>query len=205
MPSSESSCSRHPRRHPPIKSLCIQCRSKPSVLSGHSRVETIRICRTVTAPPAGSRSHAGWQCSTTARPTNSMFGLPGAGSQRSTPSVGRGGLRSNPTSTSTPTPSPRRFDANSYLILTEAMNSHDVGRGRGSVATALRGIQARSLVLGIESDRYFPLSSQREIATHMPHRVPGLEPIVLQSEYGHDAFLIEDDAVGAAIAKLLTA
>jgi len=99
----------------------------------------------------------------------------------------------------------RRFDANSYLVLTEAMNSHDVGRGRGAIATALRDIQARSLVLGVESDRYFPLSSQREIAAHMPHSVHGLEPIVLQSEYGHDAFLIEDDAVGAAIVRLLTA
>jgi homoserine O-acetyltransferase len=99
----------------------------------------------------------------------------------------------------------RRFDANSYLVLTEAMNSHDLGRGRGGVGAALAGIEARSLVLGIESDRYFPLDGQREIAAGLRRSVHGAEPVVLHSEYGHDAFLIEDEAVGAAIAALLAA
>ncbi|MRG61747.1 homoserine O-acetyltransferase [Agromyces sp. CFH 90414] len=97
----------------------------------------------------------------------------------------------------------RRFDANSYLVLTEAMNSHDVGRGRGGVAAALGGIEARSLVLGIDSDRYFPLEGQREIAALLPHSVHGPEPVVLSSGFGHDAFLVEDDAVGAALRGLL--
>ncbi|UOE44566.1 homoserine O-acetyltransferase MetX [Agromyces larvae] len=99
----------------------------------------------------------------------------------------------------------RRFDANSYLVLTEAMNSHDVGRGRGGVAAALGRIRAKTLVLGIDSDRYFGLDGQREIAAHVPTLVHGSEPVLLSSEYGHDAFLIEDAFVGEQIARLLAA
>ena len=99
----------------------------------------------------------------------------------------------------------RRFDANSYLVLTEAMNSHDVGRGRGGVEAALDSVTATSLVLGIDSDRYFSLEGQREISGRLRHSIHGAEPVVLHSDYGHDAFLIEDDAVGAALVELLAA
>jgi homoserine O-acetyltransferase len=99
----------------------------------------------------------------------------------------------------------RRFDANSYLVLTEAMNSHDVGRGRGGVASALAGIEAKSLVLGIDSDRYFSFDGQVEVAAALPHSVHGTQPVLVHSEYGHDAFLIEHAAVGDALQDLLTA
>jgi len=99
----------------------------------------------------------------------------------------------------------RRFDANSYLVLTEAMNSHDVGRGRGGVAAALAGISAKSLVLGIDSDRYFTLEGQEEIAAGLRHSVHGDRPVLVHSEYGHDAFLIEHGAVGDALRRLLAA
>lgn len=99
----------------------------------------------------------------------------------------------------------RRFDANSYIVLTEAMNSHDIARGRGSVAAALARVEARSLVLGIDSDRYFPLAGQTEIAAGLPASIHGHSPVVVASEYGHDAFLIEDDAIAAAIGELLSA
>ncbi|WP_173921964.1 homoserine O-acetyltransferase [Agromyces sp. Marseille-P2726] len=99
----------------------------------------------------------------------------------------------------------RRFDANSYLVLTEAMNSHDIGRGRGGVAAALDGIEARSLVLGIDSDRYFPLDGQRDIAARLRRSVHGPEPFLVRSEYGHDAFLIEHAIVGDALRALLDA
>ena len=85
------------------------------------------------------------------------------------------------------------------------MNSHDIGRGRGGVDAALARVEARSLVLGIDSDRYFPLAGQREIAAQLRHSVHGDTPVVITSEYGHDAFLIEDDAVGAALSSLLAA
>ncbi|UIP58109.1 homoserine O-acetyltransferase MetX [Agromyces marinus] len=99
----------------------------------------------------------------------------------------------------------RRFDANSYLTLTESMNSHDIGRGRGGVPAALARIEAHSLVLGIDSDRYFPLAGQREIAAGLGRSIHGRDPVVLRSDYGHDAFLIEDQAVGGWISRLLAA
>ncbi|MFB9310473.1 homoserine O-acetyltransferase [Agromyces hippuratus] len=99
----------------------------------------------------------------------------------------------------------RRFDANSYIVLTQAMNSHDIGRGRGGVSAALAAVEARSLVLGIDSDRYFPLAGQAEIAAGLPGSVHGASPVVVSSEYGHDAFLIEDDAIAAALGGLLAA
>ncbi|MFC9561208.1 homoserine O-acetyltransferase [Agromyces sp. NPDC056965] len=98
----------------------------------------------------------------------------------------------------------RRFDANSYIVLTQAMNSHDIARGRGGVAAALARVEARSLVLGIDSDRYFPLAGQAEIAAGLRASIHGAAPVVVASEYGHDAFLIEDDAIAAAIGELLS-
>ena len=101
----------------------------------------------------------------------------------------------------------RRFDANSYITLVESMNSHDIGRGRGGVAAALARIQARTLVVGIDSDRLFPVEGQRVIAAGLPSGLgygpePGT-PVVLESGYGHDGFLIESAAVGALVRRLL--
>jgi homoserine O-acetyltransferase len=101
----------------------------------------------------------------------------------------------------------RRFDANSYITLVESMNSHDIGRGRGGVAAALGRIRARTLVVGIDSDRLFPVEGQRVIAAGLPHGVgigpDPAAPVVLESGYGHDGFLIESGAVGALLRRLL--
>ena len=97
----------------------------------------------------------------------------------------------------------RRFDANSYIVLVEAMNSHDVSRGRGSLAEALSAIEATTLVVGIDSDRLFPVDGQRRIAAHLRNGLDGTEPVVLSSSYGHDGFLIENAAVGEQIGRLL--
>ena len=97
----------------------------------------------------------------------------------------------------------RRFDANSYIVLAEAMSSHDVGRGRGGVAAALALATARALVLGIDSDRLFPVPGQRQIAAGLAGNIDGTEPHVISSPFGHDGFLIEDRLVGAQIERLL--
>jgi len=97
----------------------------------------------------------------------------------------------------------RRFDANSYLVLTDAMNSHDIGRDRGGVASALARATSTSLVLGIDSDRLFPVPGQQLIARHLPGNIDGDMPVVLSSPFGHDAFLIEDALVGAELRRLL--
>jgi homoserine O-acetyltransferase len=97
----------------------------------------------------------------------------------------------------------RRFDANSYITLVDAMNSHDVGRGRGGTAEALSRVTAKALILGIDSDRLFPVPDQRVIASHAPGNIDGTVPHVINSQFGHDGFLIEDRVVGAQITRLL--
>lgn len=97
----------------------------------------------------------------------------------------------------------RRFDANSYIALVSAMNSHDVGRDRGGVEAALGMISCRTLVLGVDSDRLFPLSGQELIANHISGELVGGGLQVIASEYGHDGFLIEAKEVGAKLAQLL--
>lgn len=61
----------------------------------------------------------------------------------------------------------RRFDAGSYVRLTEMMNAHDVGRGRGGIAAGLAGVTATTLVAGISSDRLYPVEQQAELAAGM--------------------------------------
>jgi len=97
----------------------------------------------------------------------------------------------------------RRFDANSYIILAEAMNTHDVGRDRGGVDKALSAIHVPTLVLGISSDRLFPVQNQQVIADHIGGELIGGGLQVIESEYGHDGFLIEKNEVGKFLKALL--
>ena len=97
----------------------------------------------------------------------------------------------------------RRFDANSYIALVNAMSSHDVGRDRGGVAAALARATVPALVLGIDTDRLYPVAGQRVIARHLPENIDGDEPLVISSPFGHDAFLIEHELVGAELERLL--
>ena len=97
----------------------------------------------------------------------------------------------------------RRFDANSYITLVSAMNSHDIGRDRGSVEEALARISCPTLVLGVDTDRLFPLSGQELIAEHISGELVGGELQVISSEYGHDGFLIEAEEVGSRLRMLL--
>ena len=89
-----------------------------------------------------------------------------------------------------------RFDANTYIALTDAMNSHDIGRDRGGVAQALESIRTPVVVVSIDTDRLFPPRLQSEIA----ELVPTAEPVItISSDFGHDGFLVEAEAVGDAI------
>ena len=97
----------------------------------------------------------------------------------------------------------RRFDANSYITLLEAMNSHDVGRGRKSAKAALGKIKAKTLVIGIDSDRLFPIENQRFIAENITSELVGGKLHTIKSSFGHDGFLIEYQEVGPLLAKLL--
>jgi homoserine O-acetyltransferase/O-succinyltransferase len=93
-----------------------------------------------------------------------------------------------------------RFDAGTYVALTEALSSHDVGRGRGGVQAALRGCPVPTVVGGITSDRLYPLRLQEELAELLPG-CTGLN--VVDSSCGHDGFLLETEAVGKLIRETL--
>ncbi len=94
----------------------------------------------------------------------------------------------------------RRFDANSYLILTEAMVTHDLGRDRGGAYSALEAIRARALVVAVDSDRLFPPEQSQRMVDHLKNS----EPLaMLTSTYGHDGFLLEFDQLGPLISKFL--
>ena len=97
----------------------------------------------------------------------------------------------------------RRFDANSYITLVEAMNSHDIARGRDSVEFALAKITATSLVVAISSDRLFPLEGQQIIAEGIKSKLVADKLHVVESAFGHDGFLIERDTVGPLLRQLL--
>jgi homoserine O-acetyltransferase/O-succinyltransferase len=93
-----------------------------------------------------------------------------------------------------------RFDAGSYVILTESLSSHDVGRGRGGVAAALHGCPVPAVVGGITSDRLYPLRLQAELA----ELLPGCDSLqVVDSVCGHDGFLVETAAVGDLVRRTL--
>lgn len=94
-----------------------------------------------------------------------------------------------------------RFDPVTYVKLTEQMDSHDVGRGRGdgTIAAALRQVEIPVCVLGIDSDVLYPLREQEELA----RLIPRAELKVIHSDAGHDGFLLEQDQVAAHIKSFL--
>ncbi|MFP4096189.1 MAG: homoserine O-acetyltransferase [Cyclobacteriaceae bacterium] len=91
----------------------------------------------------------------------------------------------------------RRFNAFSYWTLSKAMDSHHVGRDRGGVMVALQSIRAKALFIGVSTDILFPVSEQRLLAAH----VKGAELSVIDSDYGHDGFLIEVEALKQEISR----
>jgi len=93
----------------------------------------------------------------------------------------------------------KRFDVFSYLCLSRAMDSHNLGRNRGGVESALQSIRAKTLVIGIQSDLLFPMEEQTYIANH----IPGARLEIIDSIYGHDGFLIESSAIASRVNALL--
>lgn len=93
-----------------------------------------------------------------------------------------------------------RFDPGTYVALSDALSSHDVGRGRGGVEAALRNCPVPAIVGGITSDRLYPIRLQEELAELLPG-CDGLN--VVDSEFGHDGFLVETEIVGELIRQTL--
>jgi homoserine O-acetyltransferase len=95
----------------------------------------------------------------------------------------------------------RRFDANTYVGLTRAMSLFDVGEGRGGTAEALASLRSPLTVVGLDSDRLFPLRLQEELVA----ATPSARPLhIVRSPYGHDGFLVEKEQVGDIVREALS-
>jgi homoserine O-acetyltransferase/O-succinyltransferase len=92
-----------------------------------------------------------------------------------------------------------RFNAFSYYFLSQSMDAHNVGRGRGGSLTALSLIRAKTLVIGVSSDLLFPLTEQIYLAAS----IMGAEFRTIDSTYGHDGFLLEFEQIGRHIAAFV--
>ena len=93
-----------------------------------------------------------------------------------------------------------RFDAGSYVVLTESLNRHDVGRGRGGIEAALAGCTVPTIVGGFDSDRLYPVRLQEELARGLGN-CAALR--IVQTRDGHDAFLTEFDAVAQLMSETM--
>lgn len=93
----------------------------------------------------------------------------------------------------------RRFNAYSYVILSRAMDAHNIGRKRPSVEIALQQIKAKTLVIGIESDLLFPVKEQEHLAEWIPNAFIGK----IDSIFGHDGFLVENKQLTDLISDFL--
>ncbi len=81
----------------------------------------------------------------------------------------------------------RRFDAYSYMTILNAFDTHDVGRGRGGIHKVLASIKAPTIVIGLTTDIIFTPDEMRELTAMLPNA----KYFEIQSEFGHDGFLVE--------------
>lgn len=93
-----------------------------------------------------------------------------------------------------------RFDANSFLVLNEAMSSHDVGAGRGGLRAALGGFRGSLIVVSVDSDRLYPAAQSQELVEACPRA----RHVRLSTPHGHDGFLVERGLVGEIIHDALS-
>jgi homoserine O-acetyltransferase len=86
----------------------------------------------------------------------------------------------------------KRFNAYAYYILTKAMDSHHLGRGRGGdLIAVLKTIQQPTLIMAIRSDILCPPDEQAFMAEHLPQA----QLVTIDSTYGHDGFIIETEQI----------
>jgi homoserine O-acetyltransferase len=88
-----------------------------------------------------------------------------------------------------------RFDANTYVTLTRAMDTHDVARGRGEYESVLGSLKIPVEILSINSDILYPKEEQEELA----RLIPNSKILYLDEPYGHDAFLIDVETVSRMV------
>lgn len=93
----------------------------------------------------------------------------------------------------------KRFNSYSYYRFTQAIDSHNIGRGRDSIDKLLAGIRSRCCVVAISSDILFPPSEHEFLRKN----IPGAEYHLIDSDFGHDGFLIEHEKLNRIILNFL--
>ncbi len=94
----------------------------------------------------------------------------------------------------------KRFNAYSYYRLSQAVDSHNVARGRGPLRQVLAGIAARTLVVAISSDILFPPADHQELV----ESIPNCQYHLIDSDFGHDGFLVEHEQLGRIISNFIS-
>jgi homoserine O-acetyltransferase len=92
-----------------------------------------------------------------------------------------------------------RFDANAYLYLLRAMDSHDIGRDRGGLVEAATRVRAETLLIGVRTDILFPPSHVQATADALVRAGVRTRYWELNSPHGHDAFLKEFERLDAVL------
>ncbi|CAD5983300.1 Homoserine O-acetyltransferase [Planktothrix tepida] len=90
-----------------------------------------------------------------------------------------------------------RFDANTYITLTRSMDSHDVSRPEKTYEAVLQSISHPTLIIAIDSDVLYPVVEQEELAA----LIPQAKLVFLDSHHGHDAFLMDMDALNRLLLR----
>lgn len=89
-----------------------------------------------------------------------------------------------------------RFNAYSYWLLSNAMDSHQLSRGRSkTLVQMLESIRQKTLIIGISSDILCPVQEQELMAQHMPNA----SLCIIHSDYGHDGFLVETEKIKSSL------
>ncbi len=96
-----------------------------------------------------------------------------------------------------------RFDANSYLYLTRAMDEYDLAAGRGSDAAALAAFEGEALVMSFTADWHFTVEQADALAATLRETDTPVAHHVVESDHGHDSFLVEPESVGPPLADFL--
>ena len=97
----------------------------------------------------------------------------------------------------------KRFDANSYLYITKAMDYFDLARAYGSLKAAFAQTKSKFLVVSFSSDWLFPSYQSREIATALRQNGADVVYTDIKTDYGHDAFLLEVESLTSLVSGFL--
>ena len=97
----------------------------------------------------------------------------------------------------------RRFDANSYLYITKAIDYFDLANGHESLVEALRHVQAEFLLVSFSSDWLYPTAESKDIVKALQANGAPTTFLEITNPYGHDAFLLPNDQLGATVSGFL--